>query len=99
LVGTDQKNFVQVMRSVESFLGIPVQGYKPFQPSSNSNFTFAMGQAASTITIPEVQKAVIQAIPILLQIALNLKIDTISNPAPFVWGSAMREKAVPLTSK
>jgi hypothetical protein len=80
-------------------LGIPVPGYKPFQFSPNANFTFTMAQAASVITIPEVQKAVNQAMPILLQIALDLKIDAISDSATFLGGSAMRRRAVALTSK
>jgi glucan endo-1,6-beta-glucosidase len=98
-LGAVQKNFVQVMRTVELMLGIPVSGYKPFQGSPNMNFTLTMAQAVSTVTIPEVQNAVIQAIPILLQISLELKIDAISNPAIFWAGSATRAKAAPLTSK
>ncbi|KAF8238160.1 glycoside hydrolase family 5 protein [Tricholoma matsutake] len=93
--GNFQKNFVEVMRTVEFMLGIPVPGYKPFQASFDTNVTFTMAQASSAITNPEVQKAVTQAIPILLEIALQLKIDTISEWATFSVGSATRG---PLTS-
>lgn len=84
------------MRTVEFMLGIPVPGYKPFQASFDTNVTFTMAQASSAITNPEVQKAVTQAIPILLEIALQLKIDTISEWATFSVGSATRG---PLTSR
>lgn len=87
------------MRAVECMLGIPVPGYNPFIPSPNSNFTSAMVQAASEITISEVQQAVFQAIPILLQIAIELKIDAILNPAAFWAGSATRAKSALLISK
>lgn len=97
--GIVQKNFVQVMRAVECMLGISVPGYKSFETSPNSNVTFTMSQAALTITIPEVQKAINQAVPILLQIALELKIDVILDPAVFWAGGMKRTQADPLTSK
>lgn len=93
-----QKNFVQVIRAVECMLGISVPGYQSFQTPPNANFTFTMAQASSAITNLEVQKAVAQAIPILLQISLQLKIDVISDSATFLAGSATRKKAAPLMS-
>ena len=87
------------MRTVEYMLGIPVPGYKPFQASPNANFTFTMAQAASEIIIPEVQNAINQAMPILLQIALELKIDVMLDPAMFWASSTIRAKADPLSSK
>ncbi|KAF8238144.1 glycoside hydrolase family 5 protein [Tricholoma matsutake] len=96
--GSFQKNFVQVIRAVECMLGISVPGYQSFQTPPNANFTFTMAQASSAITNLEVQKAVAQAIPILLQISLQLKIDVISDSATFLAGSATRKKAAPLMS-
>jgi hypothetical protein len=98
-LGAVQKNFVQVMRTVELMLGIPVPGYKPFQGSPNMNFTSTMAQAASTVTITEVGNAIMQAIPILFQISLELEIDVILNPITFWAGSATTASATLLTSK
>lgn len=97
-LGAVQKNLVQVMRTVELMLGIPVPGYKPLQGSPNMNFTSAMAQAASTVTITEVRNAIMQAIPILYQISLELDIDMILNFTTFEAGSVTRATATLLTS-
>jgi len=95
---TVQKNFVQAVRTMEHLIGIPVQGYKPFPPSPNTNFTYAMAQAASTIPNMEVQGAIKEAVLILMQIASEINIEEIVDPVKFWRGGPKRAAKDPLTT-
>jgi hypothetical protein len=75
-----EKNFVQTMRAVEHSLGIPDS--LPGQSSVlnlgnvlNATQAFATTATLSTILSSEVCKVLQEAIPIILQIALELNID------------------------
>ncbi|KAF9234097.1 glycoside hydrolase family 5 protein [Melanogaster broomeanus] len=69
--GDFQKNFVQTIRAVELILGIPVpdMSLELSASLSTSNFTAALGVASTaSIFSPEVQSALSEAIPILIEI-------------------------------
>jgi hypothetical protein len=79
---TVQTQFVQVVRAVEIVLGIPVPGLKPGSFAS-SNFTAALGLAGtSTIFTQEVRSVLLETVPILLQLGLELKLDAMFHFSP-----------------
>lgn len=74
---TVQKNFVKTVRAVELSLGIPVPGAGfSLTVSASANFTSAISAAANansnTIFTPEVKAALKDAIPILVEVSLQL---------------------------
>jgi len=83
--GTFQKNFVATVRAVELVLGIDV----PFMTldvsaSVSNNFTAALSAAcSSTIFTPEVQSALADAVPILLEIGVQYELQTILEESSF----------------
>ncbi|EIN06302.1 glycoside hydrolase family 5 protein [Punctularia strigosozonata HHB-11173 SS5] len=98
--GDFQQNFVRTVRAIELVLGIPVPGASPITSSlSSSNFTSALTSASkltpsssspssiANIFTPEVQAALTEAIPILIQMGIELAIPAIfdlhAGSAPF----------------
>ena len=76
----DEKNFVQTVRAVEYSLGIPdsLPGLIPRSDNGNPlNVTQAIATTAtlSSFLAPEVCKVLQEAVPIILQIALELGIN------------------------
>ncbi|KAG2072055.1 glycoside hydrolase family 5 protein [Suillus decipiens] len=85
--GTFQKNFVQVMRAVELILGISVPSSSlslSIPASVSNNFTAALSAASSAnIFQAEVQAALSDAVPILLEIGAAYGLQTILEASPF----------------
>ncbi|KAI0766145.1 glycoside hydrolase family 5 protein [Trametes elegans] len=79
--GDFQKNFVEVIRAVELILGIPVPGLKLDVQTHTSNFTSALSTAAgaSRIFNDAVKSALLEAVPILVELGWELAIPTIFN--------------------
>ncbi|KAH9851872.1 glycoside hydrolase family 5 protein [Lenzites betulinus] len=79
--GDFQKNFVQVIRAVELTLGIPVPGLSLDVRIHTSNFTAALSATASTSNLfnQEVTSALIDAIPILVELGFELSLGSIFN--------------------
>lgn len=90
--GAVQMNFVKTVRAVELVLGIPIPGVAFSSKITTTNFTAAMsatvtamgngnstGASASNIFTPEVTAALQDAVPILVEMALELSIPTIFN--------------------
>ncbi|KAG1830478.1 glycoside hydrolase family 5 protein, partial [Suillus subalutaceus] len=87
--GTFQKNFVEVMRAVELTLGIFVPSSSlslSVSASVSNNFTAALSATSSaTIFSAEVQAALLDAVPILLEIGVACGLQTIFEASPFQW--------------
>ncbi|KAG2152572.1 glycoside hydrolase family 5 protein [Suillus bovinus] len=85
--GTFQKNFVQVIRAVELILGIfvPSSGLSlSVSPSVSTNFTAALSATSSASIFPvEVQAALLDAVPILLEIGVECGLQAIFETSPF----------------
>lgn len=85
--GTFQKNFVQIIRAVELTLGIPVPSWNSpmsVPASVSNNFTAALSATSSlTIFSAEVQSALSDAIPILLEIGTLCDLQTMFEASPF----------------
>ncbi|KAI0630905.1 glycoside hydrolase family 5 protein [Trametes polyzona] len=79
--GDFQKNFVQVIRAVELILGIPVPGLSLDVQIKTSNFTSALGAAASASNLfnHEVKLALTEAIPILVELGFELTLPAVFN--------------------
>jgi glucan endo-1,6-beta-glucosidase len=96
LLDTVQKNFVATVRAVELVLGIDV----PFMTldvsaSVSNNFTAALSAAcSSTIFTPEVQSALADAVPILLEIGVQYELQTVLEASSF-----RKQSNSPLTTK
>ncbi|KAK0207375.1 glycoside hydrolase family 5 protein [Armillaria fumosa] len=80
--GDFQKNFVQVVRTVEHTLGIDV----PWSVSNTTvmeraNFTAALENVASSSPLidSEVRSALLDAVPILVELSLDLALDDMAN--------------------
>jgi len=86
---TVQKNFVQVIRAVELTLGISVPSSSLsvlVSASVSNNFTAALSETSSaTIFSAEVQAALLEAVPILLEIGAECGLQTIFEASPFKW--------------
>ncbi|KAG2338783.1 hypothetical protein BDR05DRAFT_892917, partial [Suillus weaverae] len=84
---TVQKNFVQVMRAVELTLGIFVPSSSlslSISASVSNNFTAALSATSSaTIFSAEVQAALLEAVPILLEIGAACGLQTVFEASPF----------------
>lgn len=93
-IGAVQMNFVKTVRAVELVLGIPIPGVAFSSKITTTNFTAAvsatataMGNGTSTsasasnIFTPEVTAALQDAVPILVEMALELSIPTLFNLA------------------
>ncbi|KAG2033926.1 glycoside hydrolase superfamily, partial [Suillus americanus] len=87
--GTFQKNFVEVMRAVELTIGIFVPSSSlslSVSASVSNNFTAALSATSSaTIFSAEVQAALLDAVPILLEIGVACGLQTIFEASPFQW--------------
>ncbi|KAG1896181.1 glycoside hydrolase family 5 protein [Suillus fuscotomentosus] len=85
--GNFQKNFVQVIRAVELVLGIfvPSSGLSlSVSPSVSNNFTAALSATSSETIFPlEVQTALLEAVPILLEIGIAFGLQTIFEASAF----------------
>jgi hypothetical protein len=85
--GTFQKNFVEVIRAVELTLGIFVPSSRfslSVSASVSNNFTAALSATSSaTIFSTEVQAALLDAVPILLEIGVACGLQTIFEASPF----------------
>ncbi|KAG1747935.1 glycoside hydrolase family 5 protein [Suillus paluster] len=85
--GTFQKNFVQTIRAVELTLGIPVPSSSlsfSLSVSVSNNFTAALNvTSTATIFSPEVQLALADAVPILLEIGVQCGLQSIFEASPF----------------
>ncbi|KAG0691665.1 hypothetical protein DFH29DRAFT_1015651, partial [Suillus ampliporus] len=85
--GTFQKNFVQTIRVVELTLGIPVlsSGLSvSVSVSVSNNFTAALDVTSSaSIFTAEVQSALADAIPILMEIGVQYSSQSIFEASPF----------------
>ncbi|KAG2353770.1 glycoside hydrolase family 5 protein [Suillus spraguei] len=85
--GTFQKNFVRVMRAVELTLGISVPSsglLLSVSASVSNNFISALSATSSITMFPtEVQAALSDAIPILLEIGATHGLQTILEALPF----------------
>ncbi|KAH7890979.1 glycoside hydrolase family 5 protein [Phlebopus sp. FC_14] len=83
--GSFQKDFVQTVRAVELVLGIPVPHMSlNITDASTSNFTAALSSACkSSVFTSEVQLALSDAIPILLDIGLDYGLYDIFTSDPF----------------
>ncbi|KAG2755145.1 glycoside hydrolase family 5 protein [Suillus brevipes Sb2] len=82
--GTFQKNFVHVIRAVELTLGIPVpwELSVSVSASDSNNFTAALSASATTFSA-EVQAALLDAVPILIEIGAACGLQTILEASPF----------------
>ena len=74
-----QKNFVKTVRAAELALGIPVPGNSlSVNVAASSNFTTAINAAVNAennnLFTPEVKAALQDAIPILVEVALQLEL-------------------------
>ncbi|KAG7445155.1 glycoside hydrolase family 5 protein [Guyanagaster necrorhizus] len=80
--GDFQKNFVQVVRAVELTLGIdvPWSGTK-IAPTDTTNFTVALEESLPNFT-PEVQSALLEAVPILVEVITELALDSMTRFSP-----------------
>ncbi|KAH7918458.1 glycoside hydrolase family 5 protein [Leucogyrophana mollusca] len=82
--GYFQKNFVETVRAVELTLGIPIPSMSLNVSTSSSNFTQALSQAsAASVFTPEVQSALAEAVPILLEIGAQYGLQTVLTSSPF----------------
>jgi hypothetical protein len=81
---TVQKNFVHVIRAVELTLGIPVpwELSVSVSASDSNNFTAALSASATTFSA-EVQAALLDAVPILIEIGAACGLQTILEASPF----------------
>jgi len=77
--GTFQKNFVDTVRAVELTLGIPIPGMSLDTQISTTNFTEALGQVANASTIfnSNVRAALAQAVPMLVELAIQLSVPAL----------------------
>ncbi|KAL0959245.1 hypothetical protein HGRIS_014518 [Hohenbuehelia grisea] len=76
--GEFSKNFVKTVRAVETLLNIHYKrGHRSFDDRTSSNFTATMEKMSrtSTFSLP-VAKALQDAVPILVSLAVELKIQT-----------------------
>ncbi|KAG2106935.1 glycoside hydrolase family 5 protein [Suillus discolor] len=85
--GAFQRNFVQVIRAVELTLGIyvPSSSLSLSVPLSvSNNFTAALSATSSATIFPvEVRTALVEAVPILLEIGVASGLQTIFEASPF----------------
>ncbi|KAJ8583531.1 glycoside hydrolase family 5 protein [Rhizopogon salebrosus TDB-379] len=83
--GTFQKNFVSTMRAVELALGISVPSMSLSVPSSlSNNFTATLSAASSdTNFTADVQSALADAVPILVEIGVQYGLQTILEASSF----------------
>lgn len=73
-----QVNFVKVVRAVELSLGISTPGLSLQKSTGGSNFTASLMNAAQDPTFSgEVAEALAAAVPILLQVAIELGTPTV----------------------
>jgi len=88
--GTFQQNFVEVVRAVELTLGIPVPNMSLQTPLHSSNFTANMETVANCTQFDsEVAAALFDAVPILIEVAIEL-----GTPGEFFFGSPKRNALV-----
>lgn len=84
--GTFQKNFVQMIRAIELTLGIPVTSSNfpaSVSPSVSNNFTAALiATTSAPMFSKEVQVALLEAIPILLEIGEAFGLPNILEASP-----------------
>ncbi|GJE93192.1 glycoside hydrolase family 5 protein [Phanerochaete sordida] len=84
--GDFQQNFVKVVRAVELILGLPVPGVQLDVPVTTANFTHAVEsvcgatQLADVFT-PEVIKTLLDAVPVLLELAPQLAVAALFDTA------------------
>ncbi|KAK7686302.1 hypothetical protein QCA50_010526 [Cerrena zonata] len=81
--GDFQKNFVRVIRAVELTLGVSVPGVQFSFDIQTSNFTAALATVAnsnsnpSNIFTPEVKSVLLDTIPVLLEMGIELSLGSI----------------------
>ncbi|KIJ65456.1 glycoside hydrolase family 5 protein [Hydnomerulius pinastri MD-312] len=84
--GYFQKNFVETVRAVELVLGIPIPSMSLNVSSSvsTSNFTAALSFASTaSVFTPEVQSALKEAIPILIEIGAQYGLQGAFTSSPY----------------
>ncbi|GLB41592.1 putative glycosyl hydrolase 5 (cellulase A) family protein [Lyophyllum shimeji] len=85
--GDFQKNFVRVVRAVECLLGLPVPSLNltgKSEPTVNVTASLRLAWQLPPLFSPEVRSAILDAVPILLGIALELGLKEILGPCPRV---------------
>ncbi|KAL6297832.1 glycoside hydrolase family 5 protein [Sparassis latifolia] len=88
--GTFQQYFVDTVRAVELILGIPVPGLALDTPVGTTNMSAALvqvGNSSSTVFNEEVKSALVEAAPILAELAVQLSV-----PAIFDFASASNQR-------
>ncbi|KAI0630907.1 glycoside hydrolase family 5 protein [Trametes polyzona] len=87
--GDFQKNFVRVVRAVELVLGIPVEGLSLDVPVSGYNFTSALQAVGSSSNLfnQEVRSALLEAVPMLVQLGFELSFSRVFDSDMATWRS------------
>jgi hypothetical protein len=82
---TVQKNFVSTVRAVEAALGISVPSMSlNVSASFSNNFTAALNAASSSAVLTaEVQAALVDAVPILVEIGAQYDLQTVLEASSF----------------
>jgi hypothetical protein len=76
------KNFVQVIRAIELVLGIDVPGLSlPSSFKKSTDFCATLGSLSKLNSLfnPEVRSVLADAVPALLQVGLQLKVDALKS--------------------
>jgi len=94
-----QKNFVQTVRAVEIFLGIPVPGFNPLSSArlgaaQNVTSAFTIAATMSSIFNTEVMQVLADAAPIFQQVAMQLSLNTAFAKGGLRWHLSRRRALV-----